>query len=300
MACFSPLLAWQTESGEIVFAERGNIRRELNLPCGQCIGCRLERSRQWAVRCVHESQMWPHSVFITLTYDDDHVPHDFGLNYKDYQLFMRRLRKYMRKEKLGRPRFYMCGEYGEQYGRPHFHAALFNVFFPDREVYRVLESGSTLYTSKTLQSLWPFGFSSIGDVTFESAAYIARYVMKKVTGSRAESHYEAVDGATGEIYQRKPEFTRMSLKPGIGQKWFEKYLKDMYPRDYVVMRGQKMKIPKYYDRLLKERGETFETDAMFDARIIKFRKNLEDCTVERLAVRETVAKARSNLLKRKL
>lgn len=313
MACFYPMRAWQLDNGEIVFAERGKVRRELTLPCGQCIGCRLEQSRQWAIRCVHESQLYEHSVFVTLTYDDDHVPHDFSLDYADFQLFMRRLRRV----KPG-VRFYMCGEYGEDFGRPHFHAALFNCFFDDREVYRKLPSGSVLYTSKQLSELWPKGFVSVGDLTFESAAYIARYVMKKVTGAAAEKHYEAVDGYTGEVYQRKPEFTQMSRKPGIGSLWFKKFASDVYPRDFVVIRGVKMRPPRYYDKLLESCGAQFpdaddvagpycllgevdyRSDLVDDARVAEYSKIASDCTGERLAVREEVTKARLNLKKRGL
>lgn len=292
MACFSPLLAWQLDGGEIVFCERGKIKRELNLPCGQCIGCRLDRSRQWAVRCVHESQLHGSNVFVTLTYSDDFLPTDLSLHYRDFQLFMKRLRKV----KPG-VRFYMCGEYGELGSRPHFHACLFNCFFDDRVLFSHLSSGSDIYTSAELEKLWPFGFCSVGDVTFESAAYVARYVMKKVTGPRADAHYERVDYATGEIKQASPEFNRMSLKPGIGGDWFRKFRSDVYERDYVVVNGVKMKPPKYYDKLLQAASD-FSSDYIEFLRSEKARKLAPDNTPERLVVRETVARARLALLKR--
>lgn len=294
MACFSPLLAWQTESGDIVFAERGKIRRELKLPCGQCVGCRLERSRQWAMRCMHEAQLYDHNSFVTLTYDDDHVPEDNSLNYRHFQLFMKRLRKLKRGV-----RFYMCGEYGENYGRPHFHACLFNCDFEDKTIFRRLSGGSILYRSAELEALWPFGFSSIGQVTFESAAYVARYVMKKVTGRNQEKHYEAVDSETGEIFRRVPEFNHMSLRPGIGRGYYDRFYSDMYPRDYVVVRGMKMRPPKYYDRLMKD-AENFDSDMVEHERYLRGVAFAGECTEERLAVREKVAKARVNLKVRTL
>lgn len=299
MACFSPLSAWQTDGGEIIFSERGKIRRALTLPCGQCVGCRLERSRQWAVRCVHESKMHEHSVFVTLTYDDDHVPYDSSLIYRHYQLFMKRLRKHF----ATRVRFYMCGEYGDLFSRPHFHACLFGCFFSDRQLYRELPSGSKLWTSKSLEKLWPYGFSSIGDVTFDSAAYVARYVMKKVTGPRAEAHYEAVDPVSGEIFQREPEFTRMSLKPGIGATFFEKYKKEIFPRDEVIVRGMKMKPPKYYDRLLALDADSYF--AQLDG-VVAFEREHRaamlrfDNTPDRLRTRELVTHARLKFKKRSI
>lgn len=241
--------------------------------------------------------MHEHSVFVTLTYDDDHVPYDSSLNYRHFQLFMKRVRKHF----ASRVRFYMCGEYGEMFSRPHFHACLFGVFFEDRQLYRQLPSGSNLWTSKSLEKLWPYGFSSIGDVTFESAAYVARYVMKKVTGPRAESHYEAVDPVSGEIFSRTPEFTRMSLKPGIGAPFFEKYKKEIYPQDEVVVRGMLMKPPKYYDRLLASDADSYF--AQLDG-VIAYERELRaamlrfDNTPDRLRTREKVTRARLNFKKR--
>lgn len=301
MACFSPLDAWQTEGGDIVFVERGNILRSLILPCGQCVGCRLERSRQWAMRCLHESQMHENSCFITLTYSEDNLPYRGSLEYRHFQLFMKRLRR-----KLGIPvRFYMCGEYGDTYGRPHFHACLFGCFFDDRVPFSKSGSGSVVYTSELLSSLWDRGFASVGDVTFESAAYVARYVMKKVTGSLAESHYERFCPITGEIYSLVPEFTHMSLKPGIGFSWFEKFKCEVYGRsvddvdtaDYVIVNGQKVRPPKYYDRLLTVM-DPMSKDWLDFSRYTKAQSFGDDYTVDRLRAREICAKARLSFLKR--
>lgn len=101
MACFYPLAAWQTDDGDIVFKERGAIKRALTLPCGQCVGCRLERSRQWAVRCMHEASLYDQNAFVTLTYDQDHLPESGSLRYRDFQLFCKRAR-----DKLGPFRFF--------------------------------------------------------------------------------------------------------------------------------------------------------------------------------------------------
>ncbi|MEY3590878.1 MAG: hypothetical protein RLZZ466_1399, partial [Bacteroidota bacterium] len=205
MPCYHPLTAFQCADGSIVFHERRwhNTVKNLSLPCGQCIGCRLERSRQWAMRCMHEAQLHENNCFITLTYDNTHLPSDGSLHYKDFQLFIKRLRK---KFGIYRIRYYMAGEYGENFGRPHFHACIFGHDFHDKKLWRRSTSGSMLYRSQDLELLWPLGYSSIGDVNFESAAYVARYIMKKVTGHNSKQHYTQTDSETGEITTRKPEF----------------------------------------------------------------------------------------------
>lgn len=194
MPCYSPLEAWRPvkstrSKNPFIFSYHpekcSSVSPDLTLPCGQCIGCRLERSRQWAVRCVHEASLHKRNCFITLTYNNDHLPEDRGLHYDHFQLFMKRLRK-----KYGEGiRFYMCGEYGEKLGRPHFHACLFNHDFSDKTPWKTTETGFKLFRSKELEELWPYGYSSVGAVSFESAAYVARYIMKKVNGEAAEMHY---------------------------------------------------------------------------------------------------------------
>lgn len=295
LACFRPLRAWQLTDGRVVFVEGRNVQRQLDLPCGQCIGCRGARAADWAVRCVHEAQLHEHSVFVTLTYADEHLG-SLSLVYRDFQNFMRRLRR----AKPG-VRFYAAGEYGEAFERPHFHALLFGCFFEDREFLKTLGSGFRLYRSAELSALWPYGFSSIGDVTFESAAYVARYVMKKVTGRAAEQHYEFVDIGSGEVSQRKAEFNRMSLKPGIGARWFDKFGSEVYPDDVVVINGVRFAPPKYYDKLLKK----MDPAAVEDLEYARFLKSSAEAyqgenSPERLRVREAVTKARVAFKKRSL
>ena len=186
--------------------------------------------------------------------------------------------------------------------RPHYHACLFGYDFPDRVYFKKSQSGDKLYTSKLLESLWPYGNHLIGDVTFESAAYIARYCVQKVTGQAAEEHYRVVT-EDGEIIDRVPEFNHMSLKPGIGSRWLERFKSDVYPRDYVVIRGVKTKPPKYYDRLFEkwDAGEFSEIVAsreldMANLRLLDPKEFWDD----RLNVKEQVTLARSVQLKRSL
>lgn len=293
MPCYYPVSAWQLDSGEVVFAERGRVKRPLQLPCGQCIGCRLERSRQWAVRCLHESQMHSRNSFVTLTYDDGHLQSP-SLDYRDFQLFMKRLRDARAPDKV---RFFMCGEYGEKSQRPHFHACLFGVSFDDMRPHSVNSRGDKLYQSAELESIWEKGYAPVGAVTFDSAAYVARYVTKKVTGPHAVDHYRVVDGETGEVWNRVPEFCHMSLKPGIGATWFDKYKSEVFPRDRVVVRGVECKPPRYYSKLA-ERDAAFDSDGVEFKRYKKAIPHRWDGTPERLAVREKVRKAQIGNLER--
>lgn len=240
--CTSPLLAFRLESGDISFSAPLGAGEQLNLPCGQCIECRLERSRQWAVRCVHESKMHEHNCFITLTYSPEHLPENSNLQYRDFQLFMKRLRKFFKVP----VRFYMCGEYGTEGGRPHYHACLFGVDFSDKKYYKRSGSGSMLYQSDVLSKLWGLGNCDIGELNFESAAYCSRYITTKVLGPSAKEHYRRVNLETGEIFDLVPEFTKMSLKPGIGTPYYLKWLSDIFPHDRVVIRGKIVKPPRYY------------------------------------------------------
>lgn len=241
MPCYSPLTAYHgkdfNSSGKrsIVFnLSQARFGVPISLPCGRCIGCRLERSRQWAIRIVHEGSLHEEKCFLTLTYDQQHLPSDGSLRFSDFQKFMKRLRKRVHPVQV---RFFHCGEYGEQLGRPHYHCILFGFSFSDQILFkRGSEPSLNLYTSKVLSELWPLGFSTIGQVTFESAAYVARYVVKKFLGPGADAHYQG----------RKPEYTTMSRRPGIGSAWLQKFKDDVFPQDEVVVRGKKMAPPKYY------------------------------------------------------
>lgn len=284
----------ETGKRKIVFSAReGILDLPVTLPCGQCIGCRLERSRQWAIRCVHEASLYQKNCFVTLTYDENHVPADGSLHVEHFQNFMKRLRK-RHGEGI---RFFHCGEYGEKFGRPHYHACIFNFDFTDKKHWST-RMGNKLYVSEDLQDLWSDGHSILGDVTFESAAYVARYVTKKITGDAALEHYTEFDRKTGEILaDRRPEYVTMSRRPGIGKPWLEKFKTDVYPGDFVVLEGKKLRPPKYYD------GQFEIDDPREFARIKNRRKRnvkdrLLDSTWERLRVREEIQLRKFDLLKR--
>ncbi len=261
----------------------------LKLPCGQCRGCRLERSRQWAIRCMHEASMFKQNSFITLTYDDEHLPSHGTLIKKDFQLFMKRFRKSLGVKSLNpktnriktyydtekRIRYYHCGEYGEKNKRPHYHAIIFNYQFDDLEYYTKIND-VPLFTSAKLSNIWGKGFVTVGSVTFESAAYVARYILKKINGDQAKEHYQSVDIETGELHPIIPEYTTMSRANGIGHTYYKKYSEsEIYEHDSVVVNGKEIKPPKYYDSLYEidnpERYETIQLKRE-DNQLRKFQK----------------------------
>lgn len=303
--CTSPLRAWRDPRyGGVSFAKTSHSGEELELPCGQCWECRFKRSRDWAIRCMHEAQLHDENSFITLTYATEHLPPNDSLAYPQFQKFMKRLRKQAGK----RVRFYMCGEYGENFGRPHYHACLFGYDFPDKKYLTTTKNGDKLYTSAILEKLWPFGISSIGDVNFQSAAYVARYIMKKITGDAAFEHYNKVD-EDGVIVSRTPEFTRMSLKPGIGAGWFDKYHSDVFPHDHVIVKGKEVSVPRYYTRMIKRNEfradpnpelDDYDLDEIQYARLLRMRERAESDTDDRRKARDEINKAKLNLLKRTL
>lgn len=305
MPCYYPLKAWRshlpTSSGKygLIFKPvPGQV--PMMVGCGDCIGCRLEYSRQWAVRGVHEASLHEENCFITLTFDDDHLPFNQSLDVVVFQKFMKRLRK-----AVGPVRFFHCGEYGERFRRPHYHAILFGFDFPDKVLYTIRNS-NRIFTSALLSRLWPFGFATVGAVTFESIAYVARYVVKKVNGAHATvrdvtglSHYEKLDASTGEVFSLKPEYVTMSRNPGIGAGWFGKFQSDVFPHDYVVVRGRKMKPPKYYKRQF-ELVAPDESFLLTRKRMELAKLRADNATPARLKVREQCLRARISQLKRGL
>lgn len=221
--------------------------------CGQCVGCRLTKAKGWAVRCVHEAQDHEENSFITLTYDPEHLPENGSLNVEDWQQFMKRLRFAIAPKKI---RFYMCGEYGEDLGahndigRPHFHAIIFgHAFTDDRQIKR--ENPHKAYQSETLEKAWGKGITELSDMTLETAAYVARYTVKKITGDLADDHYMRINKRTGECHKIRPEFSTMSRRPGIGKNWYQRHNKEL-DKGFVTVNGAKQSIPQFYKTIMSE------------------------------------------------
>ena len=291
MPCYRPLEAWRTSertsSGKnaIVFKKSGkHMELPIQLPCGQCIGCRADRASQWAMRCTQEAQLHEKNCFITLTYSDEHLPWDGSLIKSHPQKFLKKLRKHLSSSQT--LRYYMAGEYGEKLSRPHYHLCLFGIDFHDKEVFHEQE-GILTYTSETLSNLWGKGFCTLGELNFETAAYTARYIQKKITGDKADDHYTITHPLTGEIIKLEPEYNAMSLKPAVAKEWYEKYKSDVYPSDYLIRKGYKTSVPRYFDKLL-ERENPHDLETIKKARKKNARRFEHDNTPERLATREKV------------
>ena len=273
---------------------------------------------------MHEQRFHQESSFITLTYEDKHLPRDQSLVKSHWQLFMKRLRKavngtepqYLDKAhqvpnpKFTELKFMMCGEYGseEHTQRPHYHAILFGYHPPDKKVFKH-KDGIVTYSSESLDDIWKLGYTTTGDVTFESAAYVARYTMKKINGNLREKidpetglrPYERVHLDTGEVWEVLPEFALMSRGGrngrGIGYSFFEKHQADIYPWDEVIVNSYPQRPPRYYDSLFEEKEpEIFET--IKELRCANMEKHLKDNTRARLAQREKVKLAQISKLKR--
>lgn len=244
------------------FAER-SVRKFDWLPCGKCIECRLRYSREWANRCMLELQYHKESWFVTLTYDDLHVPHAFydeidketgeitpmfnlTLVKKDISDFMKRLRtnyeRFLGKE--NHLRFFACGEYGGKTQRPHYHLIIFGLELPEGDLKPVSHRGTyDLFSSKFISKAWDKGFNTVGAVSWDTCAYTARYILKKQKGDASVIY---------DMLGIEPEFTLMSRMPGIAKRYYDEHKEEIYKFDTIWMKlkekGYKCKPPKVYDR----------------------------------------------------
>lgn len=325
MACFHPTPAWRSKtpsaSGKhpLVFDEtKGLDNSRTEVACTGCVGCRIDKTREWAVRIIGETRFHPFNCFVTETYDDFHLPERNQLSLDDVQKYLKRLRKYHAKQNVqfaqslnlspeqqeqyvkDNPlRFFGSGEYGETTARPHYHHIFFGTDFSDDRKKHSKKGGNQLWKSDKLNEIWGHGDCIIGNVTPTTAAYVAGYVFKKINGQLADEHYARLDGATGEYYLQNKEFSHMSRRPGIGQKHFEKYQDEITLSDAVILNAREVSIPRYYDKLL-EKSDPELLEYMKFERSKKAKKFREDCTRERLLVREECALAKRNLTKRGL
>lgn len=306
MPCYTPLSGYKDPaSGGLTFNKAGTAQT-LEVACGSCLGCRLDHSLMWAIRIVHESTLYRDqhgNCFVTLTYRDpaeatdeqykrgEYIPADYSLRPSDVSKFIRALRKTV-PQKI---RYFYCGEYGDENQRPHYHVCLFNHSFDDQVLWKDNE-GFYTYTSPSLEKLWRFGFSTVQELNYETAAYTARYALKKITGKKAWDHYLRCD-EHGEAYWLHPEYIRMSTgrkKPcGLGAGFYEKYKQDIFPSDEVPVSGKGVlqKVPRYYQNILSsEDPATLEMVKALREQFIK--AHAHDYTPERLRDKYHCAKAR--------
>lgn len=272
---------------------------QLEIPCGNCVGCRLDNARSWASRLMHERQYHDLAIFLTLTYNVQSLPQPPCLDKRHFQLFMKRLRKYHHTQNPDAPKikYYMCGEYGGNTFRPHYHAIVFGLDFADKRPHKKGKRGDQIFTSAKLNELWGLGYCWIGSVSYQSAGYVARYCLKKVNGEVADEHYLRADPNTGECYTLPKEY--MAASQGLGLAYFQDYHKELYVRDFVTVSGKQAPIPRYYDRKLGELNPQL-LEEVKERRKQKALLRKEDNTPERLAVRKEVKLAQVNLLKREL
>jgi hypothetical protein len=323
MPCYSPLKGWRDEfTGGILFKATGGSAT-MEVACGQCLGCRLDHSRMWAMRCVHEASLYDFNCFITLTYRSEvessvkqftnglYVPSDWSLHRSHFVKFMKRLRK----NSGHKIRYFMAGEYGRccqhgidvervgcplcVVGRPHYHALLFG-YMPSDLVLYAEDAGVRRYTSEFLTETWRYGFVDVGEVTFASAAYVARYCLKKVRGLAAQDYYWQ-SGLDGEVTFIEPEYCTMSRKPGIGAKWFEQFHRDVFPADEVPVPGHGLMrpVPRYYESLFEKMNPVLLQEVK-EKRAEWLVENADSLSPDRLMAKYLVKQAQLRSLKRKL
>lgn len=218
------------------------VRRYMAVPCGKCVGCKLERARNWQIRIMHEARYHKENCMLTLTLADEHLCYGHQqatLVKRDLQLFWKRLRKEVKCD----VRYFACGEYGSNGSRPHYHAVLFGYDFPDKVV-KFRTADYDVYVSESLDRIWGLGHCSIGALSPASASYVARYILDKALGSSRKYERLGIE----------PEFVVMSRRPGIGRRFFEEFNSDIYPQDKVVTVDGSYKPPRYYDELMKSQN----------------------------------------------
>ena len=259
--CLKPLDGWQhPDGGKPLFQkpEKHFSYNKIKVPCNYCSDCLKNRKTEWSLRMIHEASLWEQNHFITFTYETENLPDHHHLQYKDFKAFMKRLRFHLSKQNI-KIRFIVSGEYGEQKGRPHFHAIIYNLPIHDLELVSN-KNNNKLYESEFIQSLWQHGTIKIGEVNSLTCGYVAKYMTKKDL-----STWNGVDLETGEIiaeYDDKGEITRIkpmhrrSNRPGIGHDWAKKWYKDFIPSGFITYEGKKFPVPNYYlDVALREHPE---------------------------------------------
>lgn len=220
----------------------------LVVPCGKCLECVRSASVEWAFRILDECSLYEHNCFITLTYNNDNLPDDLSVHKGEHQRFMKRLRKALAPLKI---RFFVSGEYGKKLMRPHYHYIIFNWFPDDAVFFKFDKKGTKLFRSKLLETVWTKGFSSVGEVTYDTALYAAKYLQKfQFQNSTREFLWQSSEHSY-ESVQILPPFVLMSNRPGIG---YNKVYDVNLNTDRIYYRGRYTKIPRYYLKVMERDG----------------------------------------------
>lgn len=329
MPCFSPLKAykeWTPEEAKykVTIIGQADDRIErlktprgefFEIPCGHCIGCRLDYAKEWANRCMLEAKEYKHNEMLTLTYNEENLPvtktektHEGIVEHatlvkKDVQDFLKRLRQtWKRKYNWENIRFYMCGEYGELNGRPHYHLIMFNLPVFDKEYLNTNKKGYEQMTSKEIEAIWGKGRIALSPVNWETCSYVARYIMKKQKGPGSKEYYEE----KGQI----PEYVCMSRNPGIARNYYEQKKDTIYLTDEIFIPTkngiQKVRPNRYFDKLydIEEPGIMSDIKRKREAKAEASLKNEINRTDLKktmyLKVKEANKKAQTRTLKRDL
>lgn len=264
MSCLTPLSLYHSDDGTTTFDKEKGFN-PISVPCGQCLGCRIDHSRDWALRCMHHSKQFEKNCFITLTFDDEHLKDRKSVNVQDFQKFMYRLRSKLAYE--GRPKiqYFHSTEYGEKTSRPHHHAILFNYYPPDAEPLKKV-GNNVYYTSKELSDVWHHqGYIVVGNLTYQTAAYTAAYTFKKQRGK------DYPEGITPE---------KMTCSQGIGVAHFLQYYKEYCELGHIIHDGKRFRIPRAYLKKLDVDDEE-KKDVLMKLKLEREFKAKEDSILDR-------------------
>lgn len=330
MSCTRPLRAWESThvwpSGKpkLVFhpAKAADPTLPIPLPCGKCDSCKMDRAKDWALRCVKEASLYEENIFLTLTYDAENLPPDLSLNKEHFTTFIRAVRdKY--RDTHPKIRFFMCGEYGNPtpennfIARPHYHALIFNFAFPDQKLEYRRADGDAVYSSESCTKLWGKGLIHIAAVNEKTAGYCARYTLKKTNSEDLKTidpetglePYEVYNPITDTYHRVEPEYVNMSRRPGIGKEWYDKFQTDMHDgrlyithsRDFASKKLKPVivKNPVYFDKLRERENPELQKEIV-DARKQKAIENAENHSYDRLRAKEVILRQRISQLKRNL
>lgn len=309
--CFRPKRAWLPPKEDrpngkkkLLFrlpyiAECSPIQRaryeEVSVPCKQCLSCRVTHAASWSYRVMAEARDHAENCWITLTYDNENLPMHGSLSRSDVQKFFKRLRHHLGDKRI---RYFGCGEYGENRGRPHYHLCIFGFIPTDWVGDGVSSKGHPIYISPELESIWGKGRVQVAELTPDAAAYTARYSMKKITGKGAEEvnpetglrPYEKLDPITGEIVEVAKEMMFCSTHPGIGKSFFERFSSELFPSGFAVHKGRKIPVPEYFWKCFREEEpELYDALKEDRAKLAKAAALHPDNSDERLADREKYA-----------
>lgn len=277
MMCTSPL---------VIKGDRGYM----TVPCGQCIACRINKNSDWATRIYAESRLHADNIFLTLTYDDEHLPENGSVRQEDLQKFMKRLRRYLEPDTI---KYFAVGEYGGQFFRPHYHIALFGVSGFDERVFSAFQYDAKSKGWYVKCKAWNKGLVHFGYITLKSARYISGYVLKKVTGEKCKEHYRELG--------IEPEFALMSRRPGLGLGFMEKYEDELKQHEFVVIDGYKRPLPRYWSEKLGLKdtiGHMMKNDEKAEEFVKNYPTTIEDLQARAKKAPEERLQRQRNLEKR--